>query len=135
MRCRSRSFEDFRSAASRSYSRSIELSGLTKTTPATASTMSRSPVLICDKAEGTPATAGVPSDRARIELWENLLPRTVTNARTSSSWRRAVTEGKSSSATTIAPAGISALADLGPVARAESSRLPTSWMSAALPRR
>ena len=134
-RWRNSSFEDRRSAASRSYSRSIDASGLTKTTPATPSTISRSPVLIFPAAEATPATAGVPSERARIELWENLLPLSVTNARTLSSSRRAVTEGRSSSETTIAPSGTLGPSRVPCWARAESNRFRTSWMSAVRARK
>ena len=54
----------------------------------------------------TPTTAGVPSERARIDVCENLPPRSVTNARARPTSRRAVTDGSSSSATTIEPDGM-----------------------------
>ena len=90
------------SSIRRSYSRSTPSSGLTNTTPDTPSTIRGSPVLITRAALETPVTAGMRIDRAKMEVCENLPPRSVTKARTRSS-SRAVADGESSSATRIDP--------------------------------
>jgi hypothetical protein len=109
--------------------------GFTNTTPATPSTMIRSPVLMRWAASVTPATAGIPTERARIEVCENLPPRSVMKARTLPSSRRAVAEGSSSSATMIAPGGTSSSSGRQPSTSAASTRRPTSRMSSARSRR
>ena len=57
------------------YGRSI-----TRTTPAAASTSTRSPSLIADSNPGAPTTAGMPSSRARSAVWLKSPPSSVATA-------------------------------------------------------
>ena len=82
-----------------------------------------------------PVTAGVPIDRARIELCEKRPPRWVMKPRTCPSSRLAVTDGNSSSATTTDPSGMRSFSPPTASSRASSTRRPTSRMSAARSRR
>ena len=103
--------------------------------PVIPSTITWSPVRIRDVASGTPTTAGVASERARIAACENFPPRSVTKARTRCISRPAVVEASSSSVTTMASSGTSGSSARHSVTSADSTRRPMSRMSAARSRR
>lgn len=94
----------WRSDSSRAaYLRPVAGSGSTISSPRSPSIISRSPVLTCRMHPATPTSAAMPLFRAMIATWLVTLPCAVTNPATLLKSICAVSEGASSSATTIVP--------------------------------
>ena len=82
--------------------------GSMTTSPASPSTSTRVPGLMCFVTAGAPATAGRPSDRARMAEWWVRLPVSNASPRIMAGSSCAATDGASSSATSTAGAARSA---------------------------
>jgi len=127
----------WRSDSSRAaYLRPVAGSGSTISSPRSPSIISRSPVLTCRMHPATPTSAAMPLFRAMIATWLVTLPCAVTNPATLLKSICAVSEGASSSATTIVP-GASPAKGSWAVSpdRMRPIRAPTSRTSSVRPRR